>query len=98
MDGFWHRDIGNLMTIIAGVISLVVVFQKLRGDVVELGHRVSNGEEEMKQLTKMGVLTTISQHERRITNLELTLSDIAKLKTDIEWIKDNMRMRHTPPV
>jgi hypothetical protein len=104
-NSFWDISLGNVLTIVVGIISLAVAFQKLRGDIQvnnvelnDLSKRVSNGEEEMKQLSKMGVLTSISQHERRLMNLELMMTDIATLKTDIVWIKENMRMRHTPPV
>ncbi len=101
VSGIWDVIVGNVPTIILGIISLTVAFTKLRGDIQitnleiqDLGKRVSNGEEEMKQLSKMGVLNSISQHERRLMALELTISDIATLKTDISWIKDNMRMRY----
>ena len=104
MTNFWDFNIGNLITIIGGIVALVIAVQKnksdndaLKEDFNEVKKRLSNGEDEMKQLTKMGVINSIAQHERRITSLEYLISDIATLKTDIVWIKDNMRMRHTPP-
>lgn len=79
---------------------MAVVWQKTQdrlGDVAsrisEMSKRQDSLQHESDELTKMGILTTISQHERRISNMESAVSDLSGMRTDISWIKRNMSGR-----
>lgn len=83
--------IGNIFTMIGGIISLAIIYQKLVDKVEVTSKRVDKQEETIDELTRMGLMTTVAQHERRITTLEVAISDLGELKNDIKWIKHSMK-------
>lgn len=87
MSGFWSFNIGHLVTAVGGIVSIAIVWQKLNDKVGDIASRLGSNEMDMKELTKMGVLNSIVQHERRITALENMRDDLSTLKADIAWIK-----------
>lgn len=90
---FWSFNIGHLITMGMGLVSLVIVWQKLRDRVDELHTRITKQEGDLGEMTKMGIMTTVSQHERRITALESVASNISSIQSDIGWIKSWLRER-----
>lgn len=90
---FWHFDIGNVVTVVGGIISIVIVWQKMSDKVENLGERLVKQEQDVDQLAKLGIITTVNQHERRLSQVELMVSDIGSIKTDISWMKSRMEKR-----
>ena len=91
MQSFWQINLGNVMTILCGVVSIVVVWQKMRDKVEEITGRQTKTEQEVGELTRMGIITTLNQHERRITMLETLAVEVSAIKADLGWIKDRLR-------
>jgi hypothetical protein len=90
MTNFWEFNLGHLLTIFGGVISIAVVWQKLRDQVEDVSTRIHKQENELDEITRMGLLTTINQHERRIGGIEDAVRDIGAIQTDIRWIKERL--------
>jgi hypothetical protein len=90
MTNFWEFNLGHLLTIFGGVISIAVVWQKLRDQVEDVSGRIRKQENELDEITRMGLLTTINQHERRIGGIEDAVRDIGAIQTDIRWIKERL--------
>lgn len=86
---FFSVTAGNLASIAVFVLGAAMVWQKMKDAIENLGSRIGSQESEMRELTKMGVLTLIQQHERRLKTLEDTVLAIAEIRTDVRWIKDS---------
>ena len=93
MREFWQISIGNILTILGGIFTVVVMWQKIRDKVDELLTRQAKTESEVAELTRMGIMTTLNQHERRLTMIETLSVDVSGMKSDIAWIKDRLRER-----
>ena len=94
---FWNFTIGNVLTIVGGMVTLAALWwrtaqkeQRQDDRVDTLADRLNKSEEELSQMTRVGLLTTISQHERRLATCEEALGDISEMKTDIRWIKEKL--------
>jgi hypothetical protein len=90
MTNFWEFNLGHLLTIFGGVVSIAIVWQKLRDQVDDVSTRIHKQENELDEITRMGLLTTINQHERRIGGIEDAVRDIGAIQTDIRWIKERL--------
>ena len=93
MRHFWEFTLGNLITIVIGIISLVVAWQKVRDKVEELAGRVQKQEAEVEQYSKLGVITIVNQHERRLSQIEVLVAEIGAIKTDLVWIKNKLEKK-----
>ena len=93
MREFWQISIGNILTILGGIFTVVVMWQKIRDKVDELLARQTKTEAEVAELTRMGIMTTLNQHERRMAMLETLAVDVSGMKADINWIKDRLRQK-----
>lgn len=93
VQNFWDFNIGHVITIGTGIISLVVAWQKVCDKIESMSQRVDKQEQKTDQLTELGLLTLVNQHERRIGTLETVASDIGSMKTDISWIKSSLEER-----
>ncbi len=84
----WTMSIGNVVTAIMGLISLVVIWVRLgdRVDFVEKGQARQTAA--LDEMARIGLLTTVNQHERRLTAVEASVQDIHEMKADIRWIKE----------
>lgn len=82
---------GNLITILAGLVSVVALW-------VRLGERVERVEKDhekqsavVEEIMKLGLITNQANHERRIRELEEAFRKFHQMETDIRWIKQSIR-------
>lgn len=87
---FWQINAGQVFSIIVFFAGAVAVWQKMR-DKLEVIEKVTDrNTNDIESMTKLGIITTIQQHERRLANLESTVIDIREMKTDLRWMKERM--------
>lgn len=86
-DTFWNFNIGHLFTILGGIVSLAVVWQKMRDGIEEVKTRVHEHDTELDDIRKMSLHVVMEQHESRIARLESTVATIHEVQTDVRWIK-----------
>ena len=91
MNSFFNLNIGHVITIVGGIISLAIVWQKMRGQLDTLSERLKEQRVETEPFTRMGLVTTIAQHERRIQELELAVKQLGVIETDLRWIKERLK-------
>lgn len=94
MREFWQISIGNILTILGGIFTVVVMWQKIRDKVDELLTRQAKTESEVAELTRMGIMTTLNQHERRLAVMETLSVEVSGIKADLAWIKDWLREKN----
>jgi hypothetical protein len=87
---FWDFNIGHVFTIGMGLLSIVIMWTKLTDRVDSISGRLSRNESEMDTITRMGLMTTVQQHERRINEIESAIKDVTSIKADLTWIKDRL--------
>ena len=93
MNSFFNLNIGHVITIVGGIISLAIVWQKMRGQLDTLSERLKEQRVETEPFTRMGLVTTIAQHERRIQELELAVKQLGVIETDLRWIKERLKQQ-----
>lgn len=79
--------IGNLITIVGGVIAIVIAWVKLGDRMDNLNKIQEKQEASLEEYAKLGIMTTVVAHDRRISSLEEAMSDVHEMKADIKWIK-----------
>ena len=84
---FWEFNIGHLFTILGGIVSLAVVWQKMRDGIEEVKVRVHEHDTELDDIRKMSLRVVVDQHEARLAKLEDTVAGIHEVQTDVRWIK-----------
>jgi len=90
-SSFWEINLGHVLTMGMGLISLVILWTKLTDKVDSLGVRLQRSESDLDAITRMGLMTTVQQHERRLNELESVIKDVTSIKADLTWIKDRLR-------
>lgn len=100
VHSFWQITLGNILTITGGVVTLAALWwrtaqdaQRMKDKVETLVLRQTRSEAELEQIAKMGLITIINQHERRLSDAERALSDVHEMRTDIRWIKQELEKR-----
>ncbi len=90
--GFWDITIGNVATIVMGVIvwgvTLAMLWQKFNDRLDSTSKQTEKNTAELDQLTKLALQTSVAQHERRLQELEKAVGQIAGISATLEFIKD----------
>lgn len=87
---FWQINIGQIVSVFAFLVGAVIVWQKMRDKLESLEEKTNRNTNDINEMTKIGIMTTVQQHERRICDLEIVASDYREMKTDIRWIKEKI--------
>ena len=87
---FLDITLGNVITILTIVGSGLLLWARQKFVVENLMDRMAKAETELDSLTKVGIMTALNQHERRLVGLESAVADLAKISVAIEYIKDEV--------
>jgi len=83
----WEFTLGNLVTVVAGIVALIAGYVKM-GDRVDVAvSRLDKQEKEMDEYSKLSISAMLNQHERRLVAIETAVSNIAAIQADIGWIR-----------
>ena len=93
LKDFWQINFGQVVSVIVFTFGAVMVWQKMRDKLDSLEKETDRNTSDIESMTKIGLLTTINQHERRITELEELSRDYREMRTDIRWIKEKLNCR-----
>lgn len=100
MDPFWNVNFGHIVLLTSWAGSMVVFWTKmadrienLQKTALEQNGKIEKHAESLAEFAQTGLLTTINQHERRITSIENCLGDLHEMKADIKWLKRNLEGR-----
>ena len=91
---FWKLNFGHALTIILGALSLAVSHGKLEAKMETVTERLGKQEASVEELTKMGLINTVGQHERRLDSLESVANEFRETRADIRWIKQKLDTIH----
>jgi hypothetical protein len=84
---FWDFNIGQVFTILGGIVSLVIVWQKMRDGIDEVKLRVHEHDRELDDIRKMSLRVVVEQHGLRLGKLEESVGSIHEVQADVRWIK-----------
>lgn len=87
---FWQINAGQIFSIFVFVAGAIAVWQKMRDKLESLEKITDRNTNDIESMTKLGIITTIQQHERRITQIESSILDLREMKTDLRWLKERM--------
>jgi hypothetical protein len=97
---FWQFSFGNVVTLLSGIFATLALWwkvaqrdQKTADDFEALRRAQEAARVELDGMTKIGLLTTVNQHERRLLECERVTSSISALQTDVSWIKNTLANR-----
>lgn len=89
--GFWRVSVGNVVSWLIVAIGFVAWGQRLSDKVDHVDGRVDAQGKDLQEISRLGILNTVSQHERRIGELEHTAQTVSEIANDIKWIKQSMK-------
>lgn len=90
MKDFFAINLGQVVSLVVFVVGAFMVWQKMRDKLEALEKDTDRNTRELDQLTKIGLMTTVQQHERRLTDIEHIVEDYRGMQTDIRWIKERI--------
>lgn len=90
---FLDFTLGNLISIGVFIAGAAAVWQKMKDAIKVMETRLGKQELEMQELSKLGLLVTVAQHDRRLNAIEATVAEIGAMKRDIEWIRAALNQR-----
>jgi hypothetical protein len=83
-------NLGNVLTIVGGIVAFITLWLRTSVRVENVEVEQKRQSETLSEIAKIGLLTTVAQHERRLLAMEDSIGDLHEMKNDIRWIKRSM--------
>jgi hypothetical protein len=90
----WTITLGNLLTIVGGVVATTMLWQRLTDRLDVNSRETEKNRRDLDEIGKLALSTSVQQHERRIASMEEAMRTLALalegMKNDLLWIKRSL--------